>query len=464
LQASSRFLLLPQIEQLIQENKAHHAFWALAVRDTSGNLLQSFHARKMMRPASNLKLLTAAAVLHELGPDFRFKTPIYGRGKLKDSVWVGDIIVRGKGDPSMSGLFYDEDRLHVMQEFYHALKMKGIRKIKGNLIANDSYFDHKLHPEGWEWDDFSYYYAPQISALSFNNNAVDITIYANGKVGDEPRIEWFPFNTDFVHFVNEQQIAPEKAYYIGDFHRMLGTNTIFLRSSIPKGMVVRKSITISDAPLYFINTLKHYLEHGGIKVTGHLIVNHGTHHWESPSYKTLAVHISPPLRKLIKHMMKKSDNFYAEMLLKAMAAEYFNTQGSTDLGISLEERFASSLGINISNMNLSDGSGMSAYDLITTNALSKLLVAMRHHPAFRNSLSVGGVDGTLEYRFAHTPLVGSVFAKTGYISGVRSISGYLKTKSHNTLIFSLITNDYTIPTRYVNSTEASILTALYNHY
>jgi D-alanyl-D-alanine carboxypeptidase/D-alanyl-D-alanine-endopeptidase (penicillin-binding protein 4) len=462
--AACRSVLLPQVKKLIHKNKARHAFWALAVRDTSGRMLQCFHARKLMRPASNLKLLTAAAVLHELGPNFRFKTPVYGRGRLQDSVWVGDIIVRGKGDPSMSGLFYDEDRLHVMQEFYHQLKAKGIREIEGDLIANDSYFDHKPHPSGWEWDDFTYYYAPQISALSFNNNAVDVTIYANGKVGDEPRVDWFPFNTDYVQFVNEQQIAPEKAYYVGHIHRMPGTNTIFLRSIIPKGMVVRKTITISDAPLYFINTLKHYLDHGGIKVTGHLIVDHDTHNWKSRSLKKLAVHISPPLRKLIKHMMKKSDNFYAEMLLKTMAAEHFHTQGSTDLGISLEERFASSLGIDMSTMNLSDGSGMSAYDLITTNTLSKLLVAMRHHRAFRNSLSVGGEDGTLEYRFRHTPLVGSVFAKTGYISGVRSISGYLKTKSNNTLIFSLITNDYTIPTRYVNTTEADILTALYKHY
>jgi D-alanyl-D-alanine carboxypeptidase/D-alanyl-D-alanine-endopeptidase (penicillin-binding protein 4) len=459
-----RQTLLPKIKKIIKHNKARHAFWALAVRDTTGKMLQCFHTQKLMRPASNLKLLTAATALHELGPDFRFETPVYGRGELEDSVWAGDIIIRGKGDPSISGLFYDEDRLYVMEEFYQALKMKGIQKIKGNIIANDSYFDRKPYPEGWEWDDFSHYYAPEVNALSFNNNAVDITIYGNGNVGDEPAIEWFPFNTDYVNFVNDQQITPKKAYYVGHFRRLLGTNTIELKSSIPKGLVVRKSLPISDPPLYFINTLKQYLEKEGIKVTGHLVVNSRSRNWHSPLYKKLAVHLSPPLRKITKHMMKKSDNFYAEMLLKTIAAEHFHTQGTTELGISLEKQYASSLGIHLSNINLSDGSGMSAYDLITTGALSKLLVIMRNKFAYTNSLSVGGVDGTLEYRFNRTPLAGRVIAKTGYVSGVRSISGYLKTKTDNTLIFSLITNNYEIPTRYVNSTEGSILKVLYNHY
>lgn len=459
-----RAALLPKIERLIKNNNANRAFWALTVRDTTGRLLQCFHSNKLMRPASNLKLLTSATALHELGPNFRYRTPLYGRGKLVDSVWVGDIIVRGKGDPSISGLFYDDDRLHVFHEFYQALKRMGIQKIRGNLIANDSYFDKKPYPDGWEWDDFSHYYAVPINALSFNNNTVDLTIYGSGSVGNKPNIDWFPFNTNFVHFINKMQITPHNAYYVGKYQRILGTNTIFLRGSIPQDRVARPSISVSNPALYFITALRQYLEKGGIKITGRLMVNSRPRSWDNPSYKVLTVHTSPPLHKLIKHMNKKSDNFYAEMLLKTVAAEHFNIQGTTELGISLEKKFASSLGINVSEMSVSDGSGMSAYDFITTSALSSLLVAMRNEPAYRKSLSVGGIDGTLEYRFRDTPLVGHIFAKTGYVTGVRSISGYLMTKSGKTLIFSLITNNYVIPTRYVNSTEGDILTVLYNHY
>lgn len=245
---------------------------------------------------------------------------------------------------------------------------------------------------------------------------------------------------------------------------MLGTNTIILQGSIPKGSVFQHSLAISNPPLYFLTALKHYLQNGGIKITGQIIVDDQPRDWDDASYKTLAVHISPPLYKLVRHMNKESDNFYAEMLLKTIAAEHFDTQGTTELGISLEKKFATSLGIDISAMSLSDGSGMSTYDLITTDALSKILVAMRNNSAFRNSLPIGGVDGTLEYRFWNTPLVGNVFAKTGFVTGVRSLSGYLKTKTNNTIIFSIITNNYSVPTRYVDSAEKSILMALYKHY
>lgn len=165
--------LLPKIKRIIHHNRANHAYWALTVRDTTGKLLQAYHSNKLMRPASNLKLLVSATALHMLGRHYRYKTPMYGRGVQVDSVWKGDIIIRGKGDPSISGYFYNYDRLHVFQEFYEALKARGIKKINGNLIGNDSYFDQKPYPEGWSWEDLSYYYAVPVNALSFNNNTVD---------------------------------------------------------------------------------------------------------------------------------------------------------------------------------------------------------------------------------------------------------------------------------------------------
>jgi D-alanyl-D-alanine carboxypeptidase/D-alanyl-D-alanine-endopeptidase (penicillin-binding protein 4) len=155
------------------------------------------------------------------------------------------------------------------------------------------------------------------------------------------------------------------------------------------------------------------------------------------------------------------------MLLKTAAAEHFDTRGTTDLGLSLSRKFAQSVGIDTTNILVKDGSGMSTYDLISTNALSKLLAVMRRKPhfkIFKNSLPIAAVDGTLEYRFNHTPLAGRIIAKTGSVTGVRVLSGYLKTKSNKTVIFSINTNDYNTDTSYIDSVDKSILMVLYNHY
>ncbi len=457
----------PQIEQIITQNKADNAFWTLTVRDSSGKILESYNPGKLIRPASNLKLLTAAAALDKLGANFTYKTHMYGTGGREGETWNGDIVIRGSGDPSMSGKFYNDDRLHVMEQFFEMLKARGIRKINGNLIGNVTYFDEKLYPDGWSWDDLSFYYAVPISALSFNNNTVDLTVYANGDVGDTPSIEWFPFDTDYVEFINDQSITPANADYDEFYQRLLGTNTILLRSSLPKGYVEKEALSISNPPLYFLDTFEQYLQDGGIQLSGNLLVDNSDHYWEGGNYTELGVHESVPLRELLAQLNKESDNFYAEMLLKTVAAEHYNTQGTTVLGISVVKSYLSSFGIDYRDVKMSDGSGMSSTNLISTHDLSLLLAELQdknEFQAFKNSLPVAGVDGSLQYRFRNSDLKNRMFAKTGYISGVRSISGYLKAKSDKTVIFSIVTNNYSMSTSYIDSIHRSILENLYERY
>jgi D-alanyl-D-alanine carboxypeptidase/D-alanyl-D-alanine-endopeptidase (penicillin-binding protein 4) len=457
----------PQIEQLITQNKADNAFWALTVRDSSGTILESYNPAKLIRPASNLKLLTAATALDKLGADFTYKTYMYGNGSQEGEVWNGDIVIRGSGDPSMSGKFYNDDRLHVMQQFFDMLGTRGIRKINGNLVGNVAYFDEKLYPDGWSWDDLSFYYAVPVSALSFNNNTVDLTVRANGEVGDTPSIEWFPFDTDYVEFVNDQRISPGNAEYDEFYQRLLGTNTILLRSSLPRGYVEKEALSISNPPLFFLDTFEEYLQDGGIQLSGNLIIDNNDHYWEGGSYTELGVHESVPLPNLLAQLNKESDNFYAEMLLKTSAAEYYNTKGTTELGISLVKSYLSSFGIDYRDVEMSDGSGMSSTNLISTRDLSLLLAKVQGGSAFqtfKNSLPVAGVDGSLQYRFRKSSLKNRMSAKTGYISGVRSISGYLKAKSDKTVIFSIVTNNYSTRTSYIDSIHRSILENLYEEY
>ncbi|HKK46095.1 MAG TPA: D-alanyl-D-alanine carboxypeptidase/D-alanyl-D-alanine-endopeptidase [Balneolaceae bacterium] len=464
---AQNIIFSPDIIQTIENSKAHNAYWSVAVRDTTGKIVEGYNFEKLIRPASNIKLLTTATILNELGPDYTYNTRMYGVGHQEGDAWEGDIIIRGVGDPSISGKYYNEDRFHVFDQFFMALHALGIKKIDGNLIGNDSFFDQKPYPKGWSWQDLSYYYGVEINALSFNNNAVDLRVYADGKVGDTPEIEWFPFDTDYVNFVNDQVITPQDSKYDEYYHRLLGTNTIILGSKLPKNYVEKESLSIFNAPMFFLDTFKKYLEDGDIEVNGDLIVDDQPQDWNSNEYKILAQHQSVPLRKLLKQVNKESDNFYTEMLLKTAAAEHFDATGSTELGLSLVQDFADSMGMDTTKLVMNDGSGMAPATLVTTEDLTKLLINMRHHPNFnvyRNSLSISGIDGSLENRFTGSEMQGKVLGKTGYVSGVRTLSGYLKAASGQTLVFSIAANNYTVETSYIDYIEDEIVRKLYNKY
>lgn len=455
-----------QIIESIENSRANNAVWSVIARDTTGKIVDGYNFDKIVRPASNLKLLTSAAILDELGADYTYSTKMYGVGYQAGDTWEGDIIIRGSGDPSISGEFYRDDRFHVFDKFFTALYSKGIREINGNLIGNDSFFDQHPYPKGWSWEDLSFYYGVEINALSFNNNAVDLTVYADGEVGDKPRIEWFPFDTDYVDFVNEQVITPPGTEYDEFYRRKLGTNTILLRSKLPKNYVEKESLSVNDASMFFLDTFKKYLEDGDISVNGRTIVDSQSQEWDDEKYEVLADHRSVPLKRLLKEINKESDNFYSEMLLKTTAAEHYETAGSTELGVSLVRDFASSKKMDTTRLEMTDGSGMASPTLMSIEDLSQLLVEMRKHPDFehyKNSLSISGVDGSLKNRFDER-MRSKVYGKTGFVSGVRALSGYLEASSGQPLAFSVVTNNYTNKTSYIDYVQEEIIRTLYENH
>lgn len=457
----------PEIVQSIENSRASSAFWSVIARDTTGKIVEGYNFDKTVRPASNLKLLTSAAILDELGADYTYSTKMYGLGYQTGDTWEGDIIIRGVGDPSISGEFYNDDRSYVFDKFFSALYDRGIREINGNLIGNDAFFDQQPYPEGWSWEDLSFYYGVEISALSFNNNAVDLTVYADEGIGEKPRIEWYPFDTDYVDFVNEQVITPPSSEYDEFYRRLLGTNTIQLQSTLPKNYVEKESLSIKNAPMFFVDTFKKYLEDGNISLSGRVIVDSQPQDWDDEKYEVLAEHKSVPLKRLLEEINKNSDNFYSEMLLKTMAAEHFDVPGSTELGISLVEDFAASKKMDTTRLEMDDGSGMAPSTLITVEDLSQLLVEMRSHPEFdyyKNSLSLSGIDGSLKYRFNKPGMKGKVLGKTGYVSGVRTLSGYLEASSGQILSFSVVTNNYTNKTSYIDYVQEKIIQTMYEKH
>jgi D-alanyl-D-alanine carboxypeptidase/D-alanyl-D-alanine-endopeptidase (penicillin-binding protein 4) len=456
------------LNSILKAAPNQEAFWSVSVRNQNGEVVESVNAGKVIVPASNQKLLTTSAVLDHFGSDFRYQTSIYGAGELNDgdSTWAGNLIIKGSGDPTISGVLYDGDRYYVFREFLKQLKSKGIQAISGDLIADVSYFDGDVYPAGWGWYDMSFYYSVQISPLSFNNNTVDLEVFADGEIGDAPRINWFPDSTNYVQFVNKQVITHPSLEYDEYYRRQMGGNRIVLASSLPQGYYETEALSVNDPARYFLHSFRHYLAAHGIVVQGKIRVADETISYDSTT--VLATHQSKPMAEIVRRINKESDNFYAEMILKTLSADVSGRPGSFDNGVKLVRTFLAEMGVDTNYVQMNDGSGLADGNFNRTANFTQLLYTMESHPeyqAFRNSFPIAGVDGSLSYRMKDSPLKNKFLGKTGFVSGVRTISGYLATKSGKQFTVSIATNHFiSDKLRPIDHVHEQILEYLYDKY
>ncbi len=455
------------IDELLKNSSNPEAFWSLTVLDEKGNVLESFNSDKLIIPASNQKLYTLGAVLDRLGSDFKYETNIFTDAQIIDSVLYGDLIIQGSGDPSISGFLYDDDRYFVFQKLLEQLNSNNIKQINGNLVAYTGYFDENDFPPGWDWYDMSFYYGVEIAPLSFNNNAVDLIVNAEGSIGQTPFISWFPENTDYVSFINEQEITIKSKKYDEDYRKRLGKNEIYLGSKLPQGYLEKESLAISDAEKYFLDSFELFLNKNGIKTTNKFKVNGSFRKDFWNSFTGIATHSSKPLSELILWANKESDNFYTEMLLKTLAAETRGIPGSFENGIKEVKTFLSEQNVDTNLVMMNDGSGLATGNFTTTNNLANYLFSMKTHSeseAFIQSLPIAGIDGSIAHRFKGADLYNNLKAKTGYVGGTRTLSGYFTSASGRNLTFSLATNHFAGKVRPVDNHHQNILELLYDKY
>ncbi|WP_158551442.1 D-alanyl-D-alanine carboxypeptidase/D-alanyl-D-alanine-endopeptidase [Rhodohalobacter sp. SW132] len=460
------FQTVDPVQDIIRQSHAASSFWSVVVRDSENNVIYDYNGDKLIRPASNLKLVSSAAFLELLGHDHQFNTKLYGTGEQDGQTWRGDLYIRGNGDPSINGEAYD-DPFFLFERWYSVLDSMGIETIDGNIIGHDGLFDDVPYPRGWEWDDLSYYYAPEISALSFNMNVVNLEVRADGSPGSRPSITWFPFDTPYVRFVNEQTITPQGTRFDESYRRELGENTIYLRSRLPQGYYETEPLSIHNPSLFFIDTFSRYLDRHGINVRGQLLVSQERVNWDAPGFTPLDSHRSKPLSTMITRLNRESDNFYTEMLLKYLASEKYGVQGTTELGLQLLEEYMESNGFTPGSIMLRDASGMAPATQLKAGELNHFLFQIQYKPYFDiylNSLSVGSRNGTLRYRFHNSPVSDGFRGKTGFLSGVRSLSGYLETAGGDRLVVTIATNNYTVRTAVVDLIHERILNYLYTNY
>jgi D-alanyl-D-alanine carboxypeptidase/D-alanyl-D-alanine-endopeptidase (penicillin-binding protein 4) len=431
----------------------------LAVKVASldtGRVLFEQDAEKWMQPASNLKLYTVAAALDRLGADYRFVTSVYANARPDPSGIVrGDLVVYGRGDPSYATRFNpegDADYYRAINELASNITRAGVRRVEGDLVGDESYFSGPALSPGWEWDDLQWWYGAEVSALSVNDNSVDLSVKPGARVGDPCRITVSP-STPLVTVVDRTSTSERGTKRELNVTRPLGQNTIEIRGTMPiddRGFTA--SVSVSRPALLFVTMLREALERQGVVFTGKTRTVDAQTRADNKeplqvsSLVEIAARRSPPLSVIAAKTLKPSQNLYAELILRALGkADAADPRKTTaDAGIEAVQRFLAKAGVGAGRVVMLDGSGLSRADLVTADATLRLLVYMNTHTAgsvFREALPVAGVDGTLRNHMKGTPAQGNVRAKTGTLGTAASLSGYVFSAAGERLVFSVMVNN-----------------------
>jgi D-alanyl-D-alanine carboxypeptidase/D-alanyl-D-alanine-endopeptidase (penicillin-binding protein 4) len=454
------------IDDIFNDPAFSNAHWGVVIQSLStGEYFYNRNENKNFMPASNLKLVTTALALLQLGPDYNYKTNLYLNGKIKNEEIKGDLILRGVGDPTITSRFYNGDALKVFNDWADSLVNMGIEVINGNIIADDDAFEEEALGNGWSWDDETYYYSAIPGGVCFNDNCIDLKIIPAKKVGQKAIIEVYPM-TKYVTVLNNVVTVSDDSTTNIDFYRERNTNIIQVFGTIRKSEnEVNESVSVNNPTKYTAQILKDVIESKGIKVKGQALDNDElgiVRDYQKLS--PLFTQVSPPLREIVKVVNKISHNLYAEQLMKTIGYEK-QKFGSFENGLKASEKLLKQIGIDPENIQIVDGSGLSRLNLITPAQLNSLLRFMyrsRYFNDFYESLPIAGVDGTIANRMKDTRAMNNLRAKTGYINSVRSLSGYVTTTDGEMLTFVMIANNFLVPLKLAENIQDLVCIMLSN--
>ena len=441
------------IDAYTSQPRFAHAQWGMAVVSLdSGAMLYRRNADSLFLPASNAKLYTSALALQTLGPDARFSTTLYATATPRaDGTLDGNLILYGGGDPSLGDAGGSPDWADRLAE---ALAARGVRRVRGDLIADDTYFAGPLFGNGWEALDLQADYGAGAGALGAQDNVVHLNVARAGA-------------RCCTLVVDPPQSGMRVANLTGDaaplsLYRPPGSDVLYASGSLRAG-VPRRTYALSapDGALFAANLLRDALARRGIALDGGVRALHWPETDAALAINPMAIAsiASPPLSQLLVHMLKHSDNRYAQMLLQQVGVATARTgvcadraeapQTSADWGLCAMRAFLGRVGIDHGEAMFNDGSGLSREDLVTPAATVKLLAWIARQPfanVLRGALPVAGIDGTLQYRMRDGAATDNVQAKTGTLTHVYALSGFVTDAEGGRLAFSLMLNRYQQPT------------------
>ena len=448
--------LIHDLDALLAAPALEHGYWGVLVKSLeNGETLYSLNPRRLMMPASNMKIVTLAAAADRLGWDYTYETRIFAAGRIDNGVLQGDLLAVGSGDPSIGE---SPDTLGTWAE---QLKARGIRVIAGRVIGDDSAFDDDGLGFGWSWDDLQDDYAAGVSALQFNENAVRITVGPGTSVGDWAGVAISPADSGLVVESALTTSAAGAAPHI-EAHRLPGSARLHLRGTVPLGAAPATQLVSVDHPTqFFVNALRTALIAHGIDVRGPSVdIDDIRDAPARPDGAPLISHRSPPLSTLAIRLMKVSQNLYAETFLKTLAAG--PATATTAAGRSIAQAALQAWGIGPDGLIQRDGSGLSRYDYVSPDAIVTILAHVDGQTSlkgpFRETLPIAGRDGSLSNRMKGTAAEGNARAKTGSMANVRGLSGYVATADGEPLVFSILANNFeTAPDTITKTADAIVV-------
>lgn len=430
---SGNILLKSKIDSLLTNDFFKKASVSVDIYDLKDQKSIYQHNNKLLlHPASNNKVITTTTALYFLGPDYEFETKFYYSGKIADSVLTGDLYVVGGCDPDFS--------LNDLSDVVKKIKSLGINRISGNIYGDVSAMDSWYWGEGWMWDDDPSTDFPYMTALNINSNSVtvDVAPAADGSTV----INLIP-NSSYFKVTNKCKTEEKPSNRISVSRDWVNrTNNVIINGSIsPKSTGVQKEINVYQSQYYFLTLLKEELQKQNIYFNGITSVQ---------DVKQDAVIITAVKRKfgeVIVNLNKTSDNLSAEMTLRALALKCFGKPASAENGLKMVDSLLTICGLKPSDYRVVDGSGVSHYNLVTSEMLLELLKYFYNnkpelYKILYNSFPNAGVDGSLGGRMKTTLAENNVHAKTGTLSGVSCLSGYVTTKANHTVAFSILIQNY----------------------
>jgi D-alanyl-D-alanine carboxypeptidase/D-alanyl-D-alanine-endopeptidase (penicillin-binding protein 4) len=460
-------------DSLVNTRQFSNAHWGiLIVHPAGGDTLYSHEAGKLFVPASNQKILTTAVAFAQLGPDFRFRTIVGTTGAVRDGTLGGDLIVIGRGDPSVSTAMRT-DALAPLRDLADSLAARGIRRIAGRLVEAGDAFPGPNIATGWEWDDLDAAYGAGVDELMLNEGFARI-VTRGGPLAGAPAVVTTSPAASYPPVRNEAVTVDARSATIGQSQtadstrratrlrvvRDTTTGGVLVTGTIAAGDSSVATISLQDPAYAYLAALREAMAARGITVDSGI----GRRLSDSAmiGLDTLLVVESPPLREILPILSKPSQNQIAEILFKTLGLERTGI-GSPDSGRRVVERQVIAWGAAPDGFAVQDGSGLSRHNMVSPETIVRVLDAMRRDSLFavyEASFPVAGIDGTLERRMRGTPAEGNVHAKTGTLARARSLSGYVTTRDGELLIFSMLANNFTTSVDDVTRVQDVLASAL----
>jgi D-alanyl-D-alanine carboxypeptidase/D-alanyl-D-alanine-endopeptidase (penicillin-binding protein 4) len=422
-----------------------NALWAAKVVSLdTGAVVFERNPRLLVMPASTMKVVTLAVAAERLGWDARFTTRIEATGPIEDGVLRGDLIVTGSGDPTIGSR---EDAPRVLEDWACRLATLGLRRIEGRIVGDDDALPDQALGRGWGWDDLAFGYAAPVGALQYDESTVRVVIAAGAHDGAPASVRLEPASSDLTLAGEVRTTAPDVPPAVFTRRRPF-TRTLEVTGTVPRtDRDYVRAVAVDNPTHAFLGAFSTALANEGIAADGGFVDVDALPVKPAGPRTLLHAHDSPPLREIAVRLMKVSQNLIAETLMTLLGVSAGTAEPDPIVAArGVYERTLGEWGVAPTAFIAADGSGLSRYDFLTADALVTVLARLagdpRHAQPFDASLPIMGVDGTLERRLRDTPAQGRVRAKTGTLSNVRALAGYVTTRRGERLAFAFIANNF----------------------